>query len=288
MPAIKESAIKTYIPKITHTSVFLMALLLLAGAGQSDALDASVTESIGSYTAGCIRNSTAIPRDGEGFQVIRPGRGRFYAHPDTVNYIKSLASKVDEQLNGILLIGDVAQRTGGPMFDEHSSHQTGLDADILLWQHPIALNRSLTFVEREHIHPQSVLTDDERRIDEFKWNDNMGEILKLAASDNRVDRIFVNPLIKKKLCRSYEGEKWLAKIRPWYGHDGHFHVRLRCPPGNHLCVPQKPLNIYEDGCGSELDSWFTADGSVKSRKASGKSIPPRLPDECIPIVNGLY
>lgn len=266
----------------------MTALLILAGAGQSEALEASITESIGSYTAGCIRHSAALPQHGEGFQVIRLGRGRFYAHPDTINYIKSLASEVDERLNGILLIGDVSQRTGGPMLDEHSSHQTGLDADILLWQHPIALKRPLTFMERAHIYPQSVLTEDERGVDEFKWDDNMGEILKLAASDNRVDRIFVNPLIKKKLCRSYRGEKWLARIRPWYGHDGHFHVRLKCPARDHLCVPQEPINIFEDGCGTDLDSWFRADGSIKSRKGSGTPTQRKLPDECVPIVNGLY
>lgn len=283
-----ETSIKMRICKLSHTSIFFIMLLILLAGAQSEALEASITESIGSYTAGCIRNPAALPSEGKGFQVIRLGRGRFYAHPDTINYIKSLASQVDEQLDGILLIGDVAQRTGGPMFDDHSSHQTGLDADILLWQHPIALNRILTTVERAHIHPQSVLTEDETGIDEFKWDEKMGEILKLAASDNRVDRIFVNPLIKKKLCSAYGGEKWLARIRPWYGHDGHFHVRLKCPPGNHLCVPQGPLNIFQDGCGSDLDSWFTADGRIKSRKLSGKSTPRKLPEECVAIVNGIY
>lgn len=261
---------------------------MLACSGQSKALESSITESIGSYTAGCIRNSMPLPSDGEGFQVVRLGKGRFYAHPETIDYIKYLASRVNEDLNGIILIGDVTQRTGGPMLDEHSSHQTGLDADILFWQHPIALRRPLTGVERAHIHPQSVLTEDEIEIDAFKWDSKMGEILKLAASDARVDRIFVNPIIKRKVCGEYPGEKWLGKIRPWYGHDGHFHVRLKCPPNNHLCEPQKPIDISDEGCGSDLASWFRADGRIRVQKSTGQSPRPRLPDECLAIVNGAY
>ncbi len=276
---------------IVNKSLVLLAaitLILLTVSIDSKAVESSITESIGSYTAGCIRNATPLPSDGEGFQVIRPGRGRFYANPAMIDYIKSLSQKVHEELQGILLIGDVTQKTGGPMLDEHSSHQTGLDADILFRQHPIALKRTLTGVERAHIHPQSVLTEDGIEVDEFKWDDKMGEILKFAASDVRVDRIFVNPVIKRKICGEYPGEKWLGKIRPWYGHDGHFHVRLKCPFDNHLCEPQEPIDISNDGCGSDLASWFRADGRIKAQKSTGRSRRPRLPDECLPIVNGLY
>lgn len=243
------------------------------------------TQSIGSYTAGCIRNSTAIPMDGEGFQVIRPGRGRFYANPETIEFIIDLGKRVNE-MRGIILIGDVAQQTGGPMLDEHSSHQTGLDADILYWQHPIALKRQLTNQERENIFPQSVLNAQGTGIDDFKWDVTIGEIVKTAASYVSVDRIFVNPFIKKRLCTTYAGEPWLGKLRPWYGHDGHFHVRLKCPADNASCEPQEPINMFSDGCGAELGEWFTAEGKIKRQKSSGKTVAPRLPDECVAIING--
>jgi len=266
----------------------LACLLVLCGSVNTPAAS-SLSESIGAYTAGCIRNAKPIPANGEGFQVIRLGRGRYFANPVTVNYIMNLAKEVHDDMHGILLIGDVSQRTGGPMLDEHSSHQIGLDADILYWQHPIALQRQLTEVERAHIYPQSVLTEDETQVDDFKWDDRTGEIIKLAASDVRVERIFVNPVIKKKLCTDYKGEKWLGKVRPWYGRDGHFHVRLKCPADNNLCVPQEPINMFDDGCGAELASWFRSDGSVRGPRSSGKKrTRPRLPDECLPILNGHY
>lgn len=246
------------------------------------------SESIGSYTAGCIRSSEELSLNGKGFQVIRPSRGRYFGNPETISYIEDLSQKVNSELNGILLIADISQKTGGPILDDHSSHQIGLDADILLWQHPIAKQRILTKVEREHIHPQSVLTEDELNVDEFKWDTVNGEILKLAASDTRVDRIFINPVIKKKLCEDYPGQLWLGKLRPWYGHDGHFHVRLKCPQENSLCLSQKPIVISSDGCGSDLSSWFRPDGSIKARKKSGYSQRKPLPAECEPIMNGNF
>ena len=57
-------------------------------------------------------------------------------------------------------------------------------------------------------------------------------VVRLAAQDPRVERIFVNAAIKKAICRDAGGDRsWLAKVRPMYGHDYHFHVRLACPPG---------------------------------------------------------
>jgi penicillin-insensitive murein DD-endopeptidase len=281
---------------ISRRFITLSLLTILAGAlaytaatDRSHAVSsasASATQSIGTYTAGCIRDSAAIPMEGEGFQVIRPGRGRYFANPETIEFIVDLGKRVNEYAGGIILIGDVAQQTGGPMLDEHSSHQTGLDADILYWQHPIALQRSLTVRERENIFPQSVLNSSATGVDDFKWDERIGKIVKTAASYAGVDRIFVNPFIKKKLCAEYPGEQWLAKLRPWYGHDGHFHVRLKCPEGNGSCVPQDPIDTLDTGCGNDLASWFTSSGKIKSKKSSGKSVRPKLPEECITIING--
>lgn len=264
-----------------------VSFAILLHGGITEASEISISESIGTYTAGCIRKSEALSFSGEGYQVIRPGRGRYYANPVTIDYIETLSAKVKNELGGILLIADISQSTGGPIPDDHSSHQIGLDADILLWQHPIAKTRTLTTVEREHIHPQSVLTEDETAVDEFKWDDVDGEILKLAASDPRVDRIFINPVIKRKLCKDFAGAEWLGKLRPWYGHDGHFHVRLKCPNGNALCESQKPIEAAGSGCGQDLYSWFRADGRIRSKQKGGSS-QKKLPPECAAIMNGAY
>ena len=271
--------------RIIITSLISLLLILSAGVAVGDQY--SSTQSIGAYTAGCIRNAAALPKDGKGYQVIRLGRGRYFAHPETIDYIRTLSEKVNEQLGGLLLIADISQQTGGPMPDDHSSHQIGLDTDILFWQHPLAKERQLTVMERQHIEPESVLFPGGYGIDPNKWSTTQERILMLAASDPRVDRIFINPIIKRKLCANYPGQGWLGKMRPWYGHDGHFHVRLKCPPGNASCEAQEPLPNYGNGC-DELATWFTPEGTVKKRKKSGTSVQKRLPDECIAILNGKY
>ena len=264
--------------------IFILSLLTTLDSAANE----MISEAIGAYTAGCIRNSKALKLDGEGFQVIRPSRGRYYGHPETIEFIEYLSQRAKNEHNATLLIADISQKTGGPMPDDHSSHQIGLDADILFWQHPIATKYTLTTTQREHIHPQSVLNEPKTRVDDFKWAPVNEEILKIAASDDRVTRIFINPVIKQKLCTSYAGEPWLGKIRPWYGHDGHFHVRLKCPAGNSLCQSQKPIESPGDGCGADLASWFRADGTIKVRKKSGPSIQKKLPDECLVIMSGEY
>ena len=91
------------------------------------------------------------------------------------------------------------------------------------------------------------------------WTPEHARVLKAAASDPGVARIFVNSAIKQALCWSEPqgaGRMWLRKIRPWYGHDAHFHVRLNCPEGAPGCVEQAPMPAG-DGCDETLAWWFT-------------------------------
>ena len=276
----------SYLKTVTCLPILVAALTVLVLPQYHTAYsnDGETSESIGSYTAGCIKNSVALPRDGKGYQVVRTGRGRYYANPETIDFIIDLAAKVNDNLDGILLIGDIAQQTGGPMPDDHSRHQIGLEADIFFWQHPIAKQRPLTMLEREHTNPNSLLTADMTAIDPYKWEEVHGEILRLASEDGRVDRIFVNPVIKRKLCGVYGDAGWLGKIRPWYGHDGHFHVRLKYPKGNYMCESQEPIEVNGSGCAADLQAWFTDDGRVRKKRTSGSSVQKKLPDACKPIM----
>jgi penicillin-insensitive murein endopeptidase len=89
------------------------------------------------------------------------------------------------------------------------------------------------------------------------WTHAHTELIRTAAEDPDVERIFVNAAIKKALCREAGSDRaWLAKVRPWWGHDYHFHVRIYCPADSPQCKPQPPPESG-DGCGHELDYWFT-------------------------------
>jgi penicillin-insensitive murein DD-endopeptidase len=67
----------------------------------------------------------------------------------------------------------------------------------------------------------------------------------------------VNAAIKNELCRVVDKEHdgWMSKVRPWYGHADHIHVRLKCPDDSPNCrkQPQVPIG---DGCDSSLNFWF--------------------------------
>ena len=111
-------------------------------------------------------------------------------------------------------------------------------------------------------------------------------MLRLAVDDPRVDRIFVNPAIKEALCKitSPDDREWLRRIRPWYGHDEHFHVRLACPADSPLCEPQAPPPPG-DGC-QEVISW------LRPPQAEPDPIPPKhgppnpaLPAACTKVLN---
>lgn len=210
-------------------------------------------ESLGFYSKGCLAGAAQLSADGPAWQAMRLSRDRRWGHPETVRFLQRLAGTV--RARGIwpgLLIGDISMARGGPMPFGHSSHQVGLDADI--WLQPMPSVR-LSEAEREDFPFQSVLREGTFEVDERIWTNAYRDVIRLAAVDPDVQRIFVHPGIKKKLCETAEGGRaWLNKVRPYYGHHEHFHVRLRCQPGSDDCKPQRSTGTG-DGCG-DLYWWF--------------------------------
>ena len=138
------------------------------------------------------------------------------------------------------------------MTSGHASHQSGLDADIWLLA-PQRLN--LSRAERESISSVSLRRANGAYTND-KWTRQHMEVLKAAASDPRVARIFLFPGAKVKMCDEATGDRsWLRKIRPWYGHHYHFHVRLNCPRGASGCVDQD-APPPGDGC-AEARQWVS-------------------------------
>ncbi|EFO33092.1 peptidase U6 penicillin-insensitive murein endopeptidase [Roseibium sp. TrichSKD4] len=217
--------------------------------------------SIGSYAKGCLAGGTFLPKDGNTWQVMRLSRNRNWGHPDLIDYLQDLADDAPSLGWSGLLVGDLAQPRGGPMTSGHASHQIGLDADIWLRQMP---NRRLSQQEREEISAISMLKGPldvkgaDRSVDPNKWTDAHARLIRRAAQDRRVARIFVNPTIKKALCSFERGpdRSWLRKVRSWWGHHYHFHVRLSCPPDSIGCKNQNPPPPG-DGCGEELVYWLS-------------------------------
>ncbi len=206
---------------------------------------------VGGYARGCQAGAVQLEETGPTWQAMRLSRNRNWAQPITVDYVKDLSRKVARlpSWKG-LYVGDMSQPRGGPMLTGHRSHQSGLDVDLWMLP-PDRLN--LSQQERENISSISMrrasgaFTND-------RWSAEHREVLKLAASDPRVARIFVFPGAKVDMCKRETGDRsYLRKIRPWWGHHYHFHVRLSCPPGATNCSNQAPPPAG-DGC-AEAEGW---------------------------------
>ncbi|BGE86161.1 penicillin-insensitive murein endopeptidase [Methylosinus sp. 3S-1] len=237
-------------------------------------------EPIGFYSHGCLAGAQALPANGPSWQVMRLSRGRYWGHPDLIAFLERLAPPAAQAAGWPgLLIGDISQPRGGPMLTGHASHQIGLDADIWLTPMP---GRELSRAEREEMSATNVVREDRLDVDPEIWTEGHMAVLRTAAQSPQVQRIFVNAAIKRALCRQATGDRrWLAKVRPMFGHDYHFHVRLFCPRGAESCKDQDGVPPG-DGCDASLSWWFTEE--ALHPKKSTKTWPPMtmagLPAEC--------
>jgi penicillin-insensitive murein DD-endopeptidase len=213
------------------------------------------SHTIGFYSKGCLAGGIALPINGQTWQVMRLSRNRNWGHPSLIEFLERLANQAPKTGWRGLLLGDMSQPRGGPMISGHASHQVGLDADIWLTPMP---NHELTRPEREEMMATMVVAADRKDVDPKVWTPAHVALIKAAAEDPQVTRIFVNAAIKKALCRDPGTDRaWLSKVQPWWGHDWHFHVRLNCPADSPDCKPQ-PARPAGDGCSpKELAHWFT-------------------------------
>lgn len=243
--------------------------------GAMRSASAQEPHAIGGYSKGCAAGLVQLPETGPTWQAMRLSRNRNWGHPVMIDFLQDLSREATRHGWPGLYIGDISQPRGGPMTSGHASHQIGLDADI--WMLPPRSLR-LSVNDRENISSISVRTSDQRSIN-GNFTAAHREILKAAASDRRVDRIFVTPPVKIELCRTAtrRDRDWLQKIRPYWGHDTHFHVRLRCPEGSSLCQPQTPgvreISNGGDGCDASLTWWVT--DALKPPDPNAPAPPPR-------------
>jgi penicillin-insensitive murein endopeptidase len=231
---------------------------------------------IGAHGLGCIAGAVAMPPEGPGWEVLRISRNRFWGHPALIGTLRDMAAAAQRQGLPPLWIGDLGQPRGGRMPWGHASHQIGLDADIWL---DVSDRQPMSRAARDAIEIPSLVRRDGQDIDPALYSPRHATLIRLAAEQPGVDRVFVNPAIKRALCRSHAGEPWLRRIRPWRGHDSHLHIRLRCPAGQADCRDQAPVPPG-DGCDASLDWWFSADSRRPAVTSRPPAPPPRMPAAC--------
>ena len=241
----------------------------------------------GGYAKGCLAGGVELAQTGPTWQAMRLSRNRNWGHPVAIDYIQDLSRKA-AQLKGWngLYIGDISQPRGGPMLTGHRSHQIGLDIDIWLRR---AEALTLSRKTREEISSTSLRRAKGAYVND-KWTKEHRHLLKAAASDPRVARIFIFPGAKVKMCQDEKGDRaWLRKIRPWWGHHYHFHVRLKCPSGMSGCKDQAPPPAG-DGC-KEAQGWVDRilnppppDPNAPKPKKRREYVLADLPQQCSKVL----
>lgn len=228
---------------------------------------------------------------------MRLSRNRVWGQPVLIDYIIDLSQAVTQVGWKGLYIGDLGNPRGGPTVSSHASHQTGLDVDIWFTM-PDRLD--LSEKERETLSAISIRSDDQKSVN-GNYTQAHAEMLRLAASDPRVDRIFVAAAIKIEMCKTAKprDKAWLQKIRPAAGHEDHLHVRLKCPKGATECEVQKPsvadLSKGGNGCDDTL-MWWVSDDYLNPKpqkdppKTPAKKHPRQylmsdLPEQCAAVLS---
>ena len=216
---------------------------------------AGPAKAIGTYADGCLAGAVALPITGPTWQVMRLSRNRNWGDPALVRYLKALSVRAAKATGwpGIL-VGDMAQPRGGrrerarqPPDRARRRYLAGGDAAA-----------HLSREERETIAANNVVAANKRDVDRTVWTPAHAAFIKAAANDPQVARIFVNAAIKKELCRTATGDRsWLHRIRPWYLHNEHIHVRLLCPPGETSCKGQPPIPPGEGCSPADFSYWFS-------------------------------
>jgi len=244
---------------------------------------------VGGVAHGCLAGAVRLPDDGPGYQVIRLSRHRDFGHPELVAFIARLGRKAQAAGLQPFYVGDMAQPRGGPLPFGHASHQIGLDVDI--WFMPMP-NHELSKKEREDISAIDLVAPDRLRVDPKNWTPADVAFIKTAAEQPEVERVFVNAAIKKEICRVEDKQKhaWLEKVRPWYGHADHIHVRLKCPADSPNCRKQEPVPAG-DGCAEkDLAFWFK-DSVLHPKPGPPPKVPPKpitladLPPACKTVLD---
>jgi len=244
--------------------------------GAADLPTANRPMPYGSFAKGCADGLVELPETGPTWQAMRLSRNRNFGHPEMISYLIDLSQTATRIGWAGLYIGDISQPRGGPMTSGHASHQIGLDADI--WMLP-PRRLDLSPAEREEISSIPVRSADQRSVT-ANWTPQHHALLEAAASDPRVDRIFVAAAVKIEMCKTATraDRKWLQKIRPVPGHDTHFHVRLKCPSGARHCETQTPtvadLSNGGDGCDETL-MWWVSDEYLNPKPDPNAKPAPR-------------
>ncbi|MCK6599515.1 MAG: penicillin-insensitive murein endopeptidase [Bdellovibrionaceae bacterium] len=174
----------------------------------------------------------AIQKIGPSINVslLNPGKLRHYGTYDIVDLIVNVGEWVKENTDGFILkVSDISAKKGG--YIGHSSHRTGMDADISY----ITKTQKMAFMDLDRVRGQFTHPD----FDGAKqW-----KLFKEAFDMAPIEVIYVNRKIKNEMCRqallagdlksNTDSKSEAAQVLTRLividsNHGDHWHVRMDC------------------------------------------------------------
>jgi murein endopeptidase len=123
-------------------------------------------QSLGLPNHGRLVDGTQLPVAGPDWVTWNPvtdrspnAPSRLYGHERVIRAIVSVAHAYRAENPGAprVLVGDVSRKEGGPMRDEHVSHQNGLDVDVYLPRRDGTLRAARSHDQIDHRRAQDLL-----------------------------------------------------------------------------------------------------------------------------------
>ena len=147
----------------------------------------------------------------------------------------------------------MAQARGGPMLTGHTSHQLGLDADIWLTPMP---DRELTRQEREEMSATDMVRRRQARHRSVGLDAGACRAHPRRGAEPAIERILVNPAIKKALCREADRRPRLVAQGASVVGAQLSHASAHRLPGRQSGMQAAGSDAGTEGCGADLDYWF--------------------------------
>jgi penicillin-insensitive murein endopeptidase len=228
----------TFLKSISTAPVLMFAIVIQP---------VNYDQSSGQPDAGFLRNASALKSEGKGYVKLFRSRERQYGSSELVQLIEQVSAEMsqvkpcDQVLCERLQVGDLSQQKGGDI-DRHGSHENGLDVDLVYFRtnhREQSLNETDGFTEN--------FVQNNRVTKNFDLQRNW-IFLKTIVSSGIVNRMFVDPVIKKTYCDLYQEQsksddlvkETLRRMRVLEEHGDHVHVRILCPKNSPLCTEQAP------------------------------------------------
>ncbi len=179
----------------------------------------------------------ALPINGKTWQVMRLSRNRNWGHPELVAFLEQLRRKAPKLGWRGLLVGDIvaaARRTDADRARQPSGRPRRrhlADADAGARTHAAGA-RGDVGDHGGRARPQGRRP---RSLDARACRDHQGG---RRGPEGRAHLRQRRRSRRRSAATTGTDRGWLNKVRPIWGHDYHFHIRIGCPADSPDCKPQ--------------------------------------------------